>query len=362
MTGTINYIEKDIVSNELSASDIDDLTGLYRKNAIKKIEEDTINKAIAENSDKICGIIMVDIDNFKTINDNYGHLFGDKVIYKIATTLKDVVGSYGCCGRFGGDELCAFIDNVDSLTQLRGILRTLKTRVNNIAYPEYPSLKVTVSIGSATYPENGKSYDTIFKKADRALYIAKEKGRNRYVTYIDEIHGENLDDVKNDGNSSSYITDKNEFTNFLNEISQFLYKNGKDGISQALKMIYSAFSLERVQLYTLEDGRYKNLFKWGKGLDATIEYADFIDDEYLKLFENNMLIMNFVYNLEFTHPKAYTALSDENIFSAVQCIIKDKSDKPIGLCSFEHLSYKKMFSQNELLIYSYISNMLGVIL
>ena len=306
---------------------------------------------------------MVDIDNFKTVNDSYGHQFGDKVIYAISSTLKDVVGDHGSCGRFGGDELCAFIDNVENLDQLRGILRTLKARVNNIKYEEHPMLKVTVSIGSASYPANGKSFDIIFKKADRALYIAKEKGRNRYVTYIDELHGEMLDEsVDNTSVNSNTIIDKNEFTHFLSDISKFLYTNGKEGVPEAIKMVHSAFALDRVQVYILQNNEYKCSYKYGEFLNDTIEKIDFVDDKFLELFSNDVLVMNFVYNIEFTHPIAYKTLADQNVFSAVISLIRNKDGEVIGICSYENLSYKKMFSQNEITIYTYLANMIGIIM
>ena len=151
-------------------------TGLFNK---KAITEYTIEK-LQQKDRKTRWFILFDIDDFKNINDTFGHLFGDKVIRKVADVLQVNAGYRGVVGRFGGDEFFVMLEKVDDRTALKNWLKTV---VKEIVYAFDPKLKVTTSIGISQYPVDGEDYQELFEKADKALYIAKEKGKNRHIIY-----------------------------------------------------------------------------------------------------------------------------------------------------------------------------------
>lgn len=130
---------------------------------------------------KKCAVIVLDIDYFKAVNDNYGHPFGDKVLTNLANTM---INSFGqeCCGRIGGDEFVALVqfDNHDKLNTY--INNFKKTWDKNIFTLNSRQL-ITLSIGIAYYPEHGLSYNELLSNADKALYLSKNNGRNRISIY-----------------------------------------------------------------------------------------------------------------------------------------------------------------------------------
>lgn len=136
-------------------------------------------------------LAMLDLDNFKDINDNYGHKTGDGVLAYVGQKARDFFGTDGIVGRFGGDEFLAvyFKSNVyqdvhdlfDHIYGKDGVFRKEVT-VNNV------TAFVTATVGSASYPENARDFDTLFSLIDKALYRGKSKGRNCYIIYVESKH------------------------------------------------------------------------------------------------------------------------------------------------------------------------------
>lgn len=128
-----------------------------------------------------CGMLVIDLDFFKNVNDRYGHLFGDKVLQELARLLRTLFRPSDILVRAGGDEFVVFLKDIPNTTLLKKT-RQLSESVRQIDFKEN-DYQMTCSIGACFLPENaaGYSYDQLFENADWALYQAKQNGRNQYV-------------------------------------------------------------------------------------------------------------------------------------------------------------------------------------
>lgn len=175
--------KNDKKSYYLTDNAFDPGTGLYNKRAI---HEYAIEKT---QEGKPLYLAMMDVDDFKKVNDSFGHMFGDDVLSKVAEVMRGVIDSRGMVGRFGGDEFMLVLDSVSSEEELRRIFKTIS---KNIQW-EYQDIKdtmaITTSCGVAKFPDDATNFEDLFKKADKALYVAKEKGKNRYIIYDEVKHG-----------------------------------------------------------------------------------------------------------------------------------------------------------------------------
>ena len=156
--------------------------------AKKKTITEYAKKRISEEKEKRIVIAILDVDHFKSVNDTFGHLYGDKVLARVGGRLKEIVGEDGVIGRIGGDEFMIVFNGLDDDQVLRGMLRAIRTQIKWEFAEDFENLSITCSIGASIFPVNGRDYEDLFKKADCCLYIAKEKGRDRYVFFRDEMH------------------------------------------------------------------------------------------------------------------------------------------------------------------------------
>lgn len=154
----------------------DALTGIYNRTKINKTLE--YEYKIAKRYKTPFGVIIVDIDHFKEINDNYGHSVGDDVLKKFANLLKSYIRGTDILGRWGGEEFVIVCPQAD-LDSLYIAAENLRSRVEKFSF-EKELRTVTASFGVACYKE-GRDVATILKEADAALYRAKNSGRNRVV-------------------------------------------------------------------------------------------------------------------------------------------------------------------------------------
>lgn len=123
------------------------------------------------------GVLFIDIDHFKDINDTFGHLVGDKVLRAVANTLRHNIRETDTCGRWGGEEFLALVLNIDN-NALKGIAEILRSLVEQtIISDEKGQPQVTVSIG-ATMVRNGDTLESLIYRADKLMYKSKSNGRN----------------------------------------------------------------------------------------------------------------------------------------------------------------------------------------
>jgi len=155
----------------------DPLTGIgnrrYLEEGIRAI------KVEVERGVGIAGLILIDIDNFKQINDTYGHEIGDQMLLMVARTLKYNLRGSDLLGRWGGDEFIAVIHNVHELSALRDIAKKLHVMVESSRLDlETARLSITISIGATLIKEN-ETFDKFFQRADKYMYKSKQAGRNQ---------------------------------------------------------------------------------------------------------------------------------------------------------------------------------------
>ena len=158
----------------------DSLTGLYNKGTSQSIVEDYL---MNEGKDINGALFVMDLDNFKAVNDNLGHLAGDIVLTEISTIISNVFQENSIIGRVGGDEFIIFLKNVNSEEDIRKKAEELISGFRNTSNTEILDYNVSGSIGIAKYPEHGKSYKELFISADKASYSAKNNGKGRYCIF-----------------------------------------------------------------------------------------------------------------------------------------------------------------------------------
>lgn len=159
----------------------DQLTGLNNKATFTLLVQNNLNRR----SENRCALLMLDIDSFKSINDNSGHAFGDKVLEAVAQQMKSFFRNGDVLGRVGGDEFMVLMNDVCDAIAVEKKARALCAIIRTIKIPDHKHKQLTVSVGVSLFSE-GKSFDTMFKEADSALYSAKAQGKNQYCIYREQ--------------------------------------------------------------------------------------------------------------------------------------------------------------------------------
>ena len=156
----------------------DFLTGIWNRGMITQKLDEEISRAARANGS--LGVIMVDVDHFKRINDTYGHPAGDSILVEVALRMQETLRAYDCLGRFGGEE---FLIVLPDASEEGAVALAERIRIAVAGVPiEAPSgpVNVTVSLGTVVRTmEQGTNFKTLIDEADRALYRAKDGGRNR---------------------------------------------------------------------------------------------------------------------------------------------------------------------------------------
>lgn len=165
------------------------LTNLYNYRFFTNLLESHFNT----HKDQPFSIVMMDLDHFKNVNDQYGHESGNKVLCQVADVLVDSVGDTGTVARYGGEEFIIFLPDRDGKQALE-IAEKIRMRISNEVFlvdqlkgdlQHQKSIHVTASIGVATAPNQGEDPLSLIRNADRAMYTgAKQKGRNRVAAYV----------------------------------------------------------------------------------------------------------------------------------------------------------------------------------
>lgn len=163
----------------------DTLTGLPNRNSlIERIENALI---VARSGGRAFVLMFIDLDEFKTVNDSLGHTAGDRLLQEVSRRLLDCVRSGDTVARLSGDEFVVLLEDHAGREAAAEIARQILDRMQRAFLINGSPLRVTASVGIASYPEDGESVEALLKNADTAMYDAKQNGRNSYRYFDAEM-------------------------------------------------------------------------------------------------------------------------------------------------------------------------------
>lgn len=278
----------------------DSMTKLYNRVSGKEIVESYLDR---KNPYESCGMLVMDVDYFKGVNDSYGHLFGDKVLIKISQLLMEHFDKKAVVSRVGGDEFVVFfydIENNQLVSRVGGFFDDIKT----LTFAENDYIP-TCSIGVCFVPKNASncSYDQIFQNADWALYQAKKRGRNRYV-FCDNMHRYN-EEIMEAGQkeAAKQQLDARYFQNDILATAFEVFEKHRyfdDAIKQLLQIIGIRFQLDRISVVDIDirNNIASCSYQWrANGVKAVLEKPQcYKREDFQKFFSKynafNALVIN----------------------------------------------------------------------
>lgn len=167
------------------AAEKDSLTALLNREAtMNSIEDFLANEGLTGTH----ALFLIDIDNFKLVNDTFGHQVGDRVITEIAALIKDSFRDTDIVGRIGGDEFFVLMKNVDSQRRVRHKAQSLVHVLQHVCATPTTRIELSASVGIGIFTNGNKSLETLYQEADLAMYRSKNSGKNRFTIYssVDE--------------------------------------------------------------------------------------------------------------------------------------------------------------------------------
>ena len=179
----------------------DELTGLANRTLLEK----TISKAISFSARRkeSFAVMFVDLDHFKELNDVCGHQVGDELLKKVAKQLRKCVREEDEIARLGGDEFVAVLTSVKTQAEAGIVAARLNQSILELSQEDEQLVRISASIGVAFYPDDGKNMETLIDRADKAMYAAKQGGKNQFVV-LNSVHSDNK---KVENKSGSNILD-----------------------------------------------------------------------------------------------------------------------------------------------------------
>ena len=331
-------------------------TGLLNKRAWTEYTIEQLNRKDGQ----VRWLVIIDIDDFKHINDTYGHIFGDQVIRRVAEIMQELVGQRGVIGRFGGDEYVIVLEKVETRDQLKTLLKTI---AKELALAFDPKTHVTASIGVSEYPVDGNEYEELMRKADKALYLAKEKGKNRHIIYEERLHGKlEADDMQN--MAMAYAVSKEKKRKVITEMITELCASGVDSIvkkEERLQQIRSLFDLDGITIYSeagahlvCRNGNYMVEVPDGRGL--------FEDEKYLALFgDDDNFIESNTLKLRFQDPAAFAVMQKQEIGAALQCLSR-KEGVPNVIVNYDVFNRNRKWSDEDITLLTILGHCIGNLL
>lgn len=276
----------------------DPLTQLYNRRMAKTL----IDRYLGEKDPYAsCGLLVIDVDFFKNVNDRYGHLFGDKVLQEFARLLNTLFKREDVLARIGGDEFLVFMKDAGHSVVLKKA-RQLSEAVRKLVFEENDYC-MTCSIGVCFLPENvsGYSYEQLFENADWALYQAKENGRNQYA-FCDNLHRyaeterEREKEKKEKGESKEVRTEYIDARYLHNDLISTAFElfekmnSFEAAIPLFLKIVGIRLQLDRITVINtdIKEHRTTRQFQWTspRAPEVLEQGSGFTKEDFLTLFQS----------------------------------------------------------------------------
>ena len=343
----------------LSAEEIamkDPLTQINNKKSTMDLIENYISSTQSQGA-----FMMLDIDNFKGVNDTLGHLYGDAVLSELAHTLKALFRDSDIMGRVGGDEFVVFMTNVRETAIVQKKAESILNAFKRSFRKEDVDYGISCSIGISLYPWDGTTYEKLMKKADLSLYFSKKSGKNQYNFYSDSMNASALS--RNKGatetteiNAMNGLTQKNFRENVAEYILKLFYQY--EDIDKAVPILFEfvgkSFNLGRldVSVFSDDDKYYETLYEWCEEGVESIKNREskFKADEWSlikpNLDEKNILVCTDV-EIGIPNYLENDDMRDRGVKSIMLCYIVEHGKRKAVL-AFEHYKEMHLFTREEM--------------
>ncbi len=260
--GSLESIDRQVKKEEelRMKAQTDQLTGLYNKATTEYL----IRELLDDEEAQMHALMLIDVDNFKNINDKLGHLRGDIVLTQLADLLKHIFREEDVVGRAGGDEFFVLLRNYKTVD----LVQRKAAEVCNAFRKDYSendtAVSISASVGIALFPKHGHEFDDLYQKTDHALYLVKSQGKNHYEIYnngasaVYESYRTAIDDH---GRQQKSFKDHR-----IEYVFRMLYEstNPKSAIESVLQLIAEHFEFSRVNVYTPNESysSVSSTFEW----------------------------------------------------------------------------------------------------
>lgn len=348
----------------------DALTGMYNKITSHSL----IRSYLQDKPDEVSALMIIDIDNFKSINDTLGHLYGDAVLTELSRVMRRSFRDADILGRVGGDEFIVFLKGISSVDNARLNAEKVLRLFSELRSKGKIDTFISCSIGVALYPIDGEDFTTLYRSADHALYQAKKEGKNRYAIYgsqsLKHLYPKNYPQACSETEIDTPAGTTSEKAEILEYIFHVLYntKDLKHGISAILEMVGRHFDVSRVYIFENSDNSLycRNTFEWcNEGVESqldalqTVSYEDDLGGNFLANFnEDNIFYCSDITKL----PKLqYELLNKQNIKSLLQCAITDDGEMR-GFVGFDECRQNRLWTKGQIDVLTLISEILSTFL
>lgn len=312
---------------------------------------------------------IVDIDNFKGINDNLGHQLGDAVLVDISDKIRSLFRETDFVGRIGGDEIAIYMRSLHSRdeAEVRHKAEALGRSLRSSYYGSAQKYSISGSIGVALYPQHGASFEELYRLADIALYESKHRGKDQYTIY----HKNLIESVRESRTPLDWSKDflRAYFQNdFPFRIFQMLYetKDFSTSIQMILEILGKQYQVDRVYVFQNDDnGIYvSNTYEWcAPGIASQINALQNLSIESLSAYtyqysQEGILCCSDIRKLD---QASYAVCAPQGIKSMLHCAIYNEG-RMNGFIGFDMCSVYHDWTGEEIAVLGYISRILSVFL
>ncbi len=347
----------------------DALTKLLNKDAARQQAEEYLDNFT---HNLHCAVFIIDLDNFKYINDHFGHMFGDVVLSQAAREIRRLFRSQDIVARIGGDEFLVLMRGISDRTIVENRCRQLLYAFRNVLPDQLKDTPLSCSIGVSLYPQHGSGYTELFRRADQALYRVKNQGRDGYAIF-DERESTGLERTLQDSAVNARIDSDDQSSMANSNIVSYAFRMLYDStdlqftIRELLGIVGRQINVSRVYIFeNSEDDRYSNnTFEWcNEGIHSEIDNLQNVD--YQEDVPSLMSLFNeqgIFYCTDITQlpSDVYRVLEPQNVKSILMCACRNNG-KFFGYMGFDECNVNRYWTKEQISLLTFLSEMISVFL
>ena len=345
----------------------DGLTKLLNKASAQQAIVDYLD---SRDHDAMAALLILDLDNFKTVNDSLGHLYGDAVLTQIGETLRNLFRSHDIVGRIGGDEFVILLKNIPGRDIVLERCQLLVNTFRELLHRLMPKLTVSVSIGAALAPTHGTNYTDLFRHADEALYTAKRNGKCQFHLYDSQ---DAYTALSESALAMSRIDSDEQPAQNDDSMIRFVFRRLYESrdidatINELLSFIGTHFNVSRVYIFENNEDNTtcSNTFEWcNEGIEPQLDFLQDLSYEedlpgWKEVYEpTGVLYCSDVSELA---PHIRAIVEPQGIKSMLHCAIMDRGVFR-GYVGFDECTANYLWTQGQISMLQFMAEVLAVFL